>query len=90
VHVFVSDPENAAAGEQSAWVIDRSPAGLGLSIPRQDINVGRLLRVRSADPANTAQAVDVVVRNRTDKEETMELGCEFVRSYSYTTLLQFG
>lgn len=72
----------------TAWVVDRSVGGLSLSVA-QAYGKGAVLRVRPSTPAD-APWVRVEVTSCRQEENAWLLGCRFVRSPSYSVLLQFG
>lgn len=71
------------------WVVDRSLGGLCLSVDHS-IDVGAILQVRPSNAPDGTPWVEVRVQSLRPKETTFELGCAFIRTPSWNTLLLFG
>lgn len=90
LRVLVADPGDALDDPYLAWILDRSPGGLCLSVGSMDIEEGTILGVRPTSAAAHAPFIEVLVKNRRERDHCLELGCEFVRSLNWETLIQFG
>jgi hypothetical protein len=88
VKVLVSD-EEARARPTEGWVMDRSVGGLCLSVPHEMSN-NTILSVRTVSAPTEIPWVRVQVKRCRPLEGHWELGCEFVRTPTWSVLLLFG
>jgi hypothetical protein len=88
VPIFLSDAE-ARSDPTPGWVVDRSMGGLCVSV-EEPVATGTILSVRAANAPNTIPWIQVEVRNCRATEDRYELGCQFVRTPPWSTLLLFG
>jgi hypothetical protein len=88
IRVLISDAD-AIAVPVEGFVVDRSVGGLCLSVETA-ISEGTILSVRSVVDGDASQWIRVEVKRCENKEGRWELGCKFVRTPSYSTLLAFG
>src|SRR5262245_13523250 len=72
-----------------AWVTDCSLGGLCLSVKEQT-NPGTVLSVRPASAPPGVPWVQVRVKSQRSFEGNWELGCQFVRTPSYSVVLMFS
>lgn len=87
VRVLVLDvmyPDDPITG----WIVDRSLGGMCMSVDRP-MEPGAVLRVRRNNAPGTVPWVEVRVQSVREKDETWDLGCEYLRSPSWSALLQF-
>jgi hypothetical protein len=73
----------------TAWVTDCSLGGLCLSV-RQEATPGTILSVRPASAPPGMPWVQVQVKSQRSLEGNWELGCQFVRTPSYSVVLMFS
>jgi hypothetical protein len=88
VRVLVSD-ENAQAEPIEGWVTDRSVGGLCLTL-REAVSQGRILSVKAGEAPETIPWVQVEVRSCRANDGEYELGCQFLRTPSWSIMLTFG
>jgi len=89
IRVYISN-ENAESPPEEGWIVDRSLGGLCLLFDRE-VKECALLTVRAADvPVDSPWVQVQVKRCWPGGDNRWELGCEFVRNPSWSTLLQFG
>jgi hypothetical protein len=88
IKVLISNP-NAPAEQMEGWVMDRSVGGLCLSVDWEAAE-DDILNVRTANASNHVPWVQVQVKRCQKLGEGWELGCEFVRTPSWSVLLLFG
>jgi hypothetical protein len=88
IKVLISDAE-AVATPVEGWVMDRSMGGLGLTV-RKEIKEETILSVRSVDAPSNTPWVQVEVKRSIPKDGGWELGCQYVRTPSWSVLLLFG
>jgi hypothetical protein len=86
--VYISDVENPDELSQG-WVVDRSLTGLRLLVS-QAVAPNVVLKVHSVDAPQNAPWVHVNVVRCSPEDDHWELGCEFVRTPSWSVLLQFN
>jgi hypothetical protein len=88
VKVLVSD----AGGKTppvGAWVADCSLGGLCLTL-HEEAQVGDVFSVRPASAGGEVPWVQVQVKSKRRLEKNWELGCQFVRTPSYSVVLMFS
>jgi hypothetical protein len=88
IPVLISDSTGTAAAHE-AWVVNRSPGGLGLLL-QQPVNAGAVLSVRAANATAMIPWVQVQVRSCRQDESGYAVGCQFVKQPPSTVLWQFG
>ena len=88
VRVQVTDA-NAKNPPVSAWVSDCSLGGLCLSV-KEETPVGTVLSVRPASAPPGVPWIQIEVKSQRPFESIWELGCQFVRTPSYSVLLMFS
>jgi hypothetical protein len=88
IPVLVAAEQNTDA-TWDAWVLDRSQGGLRLRVP-QAIPVGAVIRVRTLQASTSLPWVEVQVKNVREKEESWEVGCQFLNDPSPDVLRSFG
>jgi hypothetical protein len=81
--------DGSADSPWDGWVVDRSQGGLRLKVP-QEVKVGSILRVRTILGSNSLPWAEVQVKNAREKQESWELGCQFVGEPSAEVLRSFG
>jgi hypothetical protein len=87
VRVLVADPADALDHMYAGWMVDRSPGGVCLSLPRADIDEGNILMVQPATGSGELPWVKVQVMNRRQKASRIELGCQFVPHAGWERIL---
>jgi hypothetical protein len=88
IRVRISDP-GVLFEPYTGWVVDRSLGGFCLSVD-QPIEEGRILRLRATDAPEHIPWVEVHVNRCLPRDESWEVGCDFVHSPSWEALLTFG
>jgi hypothetical protein len=88
IKVFISDAE-AKAEPVEGWVVDRSMSGLCLAVS-QAVADESVLSLRTADAPIDTPWVQVQVRRTEQLDGHWELGCQFVRTPTWSVLLLFG
>jgi hypothetical protein len=88
VRVQVTDAD-AKDPPVAAWVTDCSLGGLCLSV-RNEVTPGTVLSVRPASAPPGVPWVQVRVKSQRSFEGNWELGCQFVRTPSYSVVLMFS
>jgi hypothetical protein len=88
VRVQVTDAE-AKEPPASAWVSDCSLGGLCLSLKEQ-LPPDTILSVRPASAPPGVPWVQIQVKSQRRFEGVWELGCQFVRTPSYSVVLMFS
>ncbi len=88
VRVQVTDAE-AKNAPITAWVSDCSLGGLCLSV-KEETPVGTVLSVRPASAPAGVSWIQIQVKSQRRFEGIWELGCQFVRTPSYSVLLMFS
>ena len=89
VKVFVSDENNQGQPEQGC-VLDRSLGGICFTLSHC-VEPDCVLSVRSIEASSDSPWVKVQVKRcEKRKEGEWEVGCQFVRTPSWSSLLQFG
>jgi hypothetical protein len=73
----------------SAWVSDCSLGGLCLSV-KEETPLGTILSVRPASAPANVPWIQIEVKSQRRFESVWELGCQFVRTPSYSVLLMFS
>lgn len=73
----------------NAWVSDCSLGGLCLSV-KEETPVGTVLSVRPSTAPPSVPWVQIQVKSQRRFESVWELGCQFVRTPSYSVLLMFS
>jgi hypothetical protein len=86
VHV---SPDGRVESAWEGWIVDRSTGGLRLRIP-ESIPVGVVLRVRCLSGAEGLPWVDVQVKSCRAKQESWEVGCQFLAEPPKEVLRSFG
>jgi hypothetical protein len=86
VQITDADAKNPPA---TAWVSDCSLGGLCLSV-KEETAVGTVLSVRPATAPPAVTWVQIQVKSQRRFEGVWELGCQFVRTPSYSVLLMFS
>ncbi len=81
--------DGSADSPWDGWVLDRSQGGLRLKVP-QSVEIGCILRVRTLQGASSLPWAEVQVKNAREKQESWELGCQFVGEPSPEVLRSFG
>jgi hypothetical protein len=81
--------DGSADSPWDGWVIDRSQGGLRLKVS-QAVKVGSKLRVRIIQASNSLPWAEVQVKNAREKQESWEIGCQFVGEPSPEVLRSFG
>ena len=77
------------AEPQFAWVVDRSSSGLGVVL-MQAVEVGTVIGVRPMDAPADAAWTDVEVRSCSRQGKHWRIGCRFLETPDWSTLLRFG
>jgi hypothetical protein len=72
----------------SGWVLDRSLGGMCVSV-HEPVEAGVPIAVRRNTAPESVPWVELRVLNVREKENTWELGCEFLRTPTWEVLLQF-
>ena len=89
VKVSITDADLTAEPFQG-WIRDRSMGGLNIAVFRA-VPINTILSVRPADAGADASWIQIQVKRCTVQGEgRWELGCQFVRTPSYSQLLSFG
>jgi hypothetical protein len=88
VKVWITDAKHTAEPFQG-WIRDRSMGGLSIAVYRS-VDVDSIMSVRSAEADDTSWIQVQVKRCAVQGEGRWELGCQFVRTPSYSRLLSFG
>jgi len=88
VRVQVTDAD-AKMPPISAWVSDCSLGGLCLSV-KEETPIGTILSVRPASAPPGVHWIQIEVKSQRRFETIWELGCQFVRTPSYSVLLMFS
>jgi len=89
IRVYISN-ENAESPPEEGWIVDRSLGGLCL-LSEREAKECAILTVRAADVPMDSPWVQVQVKRCGQSgDNRWELGCEYLRSPSWSTLLQFG
>jgi len=88
VRVQITDAE-AKEPPLSAWVTDCSLGGLCLSV-KEESSMGTVFSVRPASAPPGVPWVQIQVKSQRRVEANWELGCQFVRTPSYSVLLMFS
>ena len=88
VRVYITDA--AAEGQpMEGWVLDRSVGGVCLSVTRQ-IPIETIVSVRACNAPDTIPWTQIRVMRCRWEGGYYELGCEFLRTPSWATMLLFG
>jgi hypothetical protein len=72
-----------------AWVADCSLGGLCLTV-HEEAQIGDIFSVRPASAPAEVPWVQVKVKSKRPIEKSWELGCQFVRTPSYSVVLMFS
>jgi len=80
VRVLLMPDDCALEEPYGAWIVNASRTGVRLSIRKEDIAEGTILRIRKPLGTVGRPWVSVKVKNFSRKDGTVELGCEFVQS----------
>ena len=75
--------------DELAYVLDRSTAGLRLSV-RRALIIGLPIRLRAPNAPADSPWVDATVRWCGRSKDKFEVGCEFARTPPWNLLLMFG
>jgi PilZ domain len=86
VHV---SPDGTLESAWEGWILDRSQGGLRLRVP-EPIPVGVVLRVRCLNEPENLPWVEVQVKHTREKDQTWEIGCEFLAEPPGDVLQSFG
>jgi hypothetical protein len=81
--------ENAEDDPYPAWVVDRSPQGLGLMLD-DTVAVGDLLRIRPTNPPQECPWFELEVRHCEAVKGRWRVGCQFLANPSWKHLRYFG
>jgi hypothetical protein len=71
------------------WVVNRSQGGLRLAMPRA-LPIGTIMQVRAMTVSDEMPWVRVEIKNCREKDETWELGCQFLTDPPPDVLASFG
>jgi hypothetical protein len=88
VPILVTDAEVQAAPYR-AWVLDRSTGGLCLAGPHE-VPLGTILSIRANNAPDTIPWVKLEVRSCRQVDGNWELGCQFIKTPNWATMLLFG
>lgn len=88
VEVFISDAE-AATDPVRGWVEDRSMGGLCLLVEKE-VPVGTVLSIMACHAPSGTPWTKVEVKTCREADGSWELGCQFLRTPSWSVLLLFG
>jgi hypothetical protein len=78
IRVLVYDPEDALQQPYVGWVVDRSQGGVRLTFRRAGLKKGDIFLIRPAS-STANQWVGVKVKNGRWTDNSLEVGCRFVR-----------
>jgi len=88
VPILVSDADGVASPRHGI-VVDRSIGGLGLRLDLE-VPVGSVITVRPEEASPGASWIQVEVIRCTQVGDSWRVGCQFLRTPAYATLLLFG
>jgi hypothetical protein len=89
VKVWITDASVTTEPFQG-WIRDRSMGGLSIAV-FQPVDINTILSVRATEADNLTPWIQVHVKRCSAQEEgRWELGCQFVRTPSYSQLLSFS
>jgi len=88
IPVYVS-PDGSIEAPWEGWILDRSQGGLRLRVP-EPIPVGVVLRVRCLNAPENLPWAEVQVKNAREKQESWEVGCQFLTDPPNDVLRSFG
>jgi hypothetical protein len=89
VKVWITDADQTAEPFQG-WIRDRSMGGLNIAVFRP-VEINTIVSVRSVDADNVTPWIQLQVKRcSAPSEGRWELGCQFVRTPSYSQLLSFS
>jgi hypothetical protein len=88
IKVLITDAK-AQSKPVEGWVIDRSMGGLCVAIPDK-VPETTILSLRTVDAPREVPWVQVEVRRCESRGDRYEIGCQFVRTPSWSILLLFG
>jgi hypothetical protein len=88
IPILVTD-EKAVIQPERGWVSDRSIGGLCVKVA-QPFEAGTILNVRACNAPETIPWVPIEVKACRDDGGGFELGCQFVKTPNWNTLLLFG
>jgi hypothetical protein len=88
VPVLVTDAD-VTRDPYRAWVLDRSTGGLCLAAP-EEVATGTVLSVRTGNAPDTVPWVQMEVKSCREVDGNWELGCQFVKTPNWNTMLLFG
>jgi len=88
VPVFLKSPTDKDPSWRG-WVFDRSMGGIGLVVD-SEFPIGTLLRVLPVHAPESTPWVEIEVRSCRQSPDGYELGCAFVKTPPWGTLLLFG
>jgi hypothetical protein len=88
IKVLVTDAK-AMAKPVEGWVLDRSMGGLGIALP-EEFPEQTILSVRTVDAPREVPWIQVEVRRCQARGDRFEIGCQFLRTPSWSILLLFG
>jgi hypothetical protein len=86
--VLVSDAD-LTAEPYLAWVVDRSTGGLRLATG-EEVAVGKVLSVRALNAPVSIPWVQAEVRSCQREEGGWEVGCQFLKTPTWSVMLLFG
>jgi hypothetical protein len=86
VHI---SPDGTLQSAWEGWILDRSHGGLRLRVP-EPIPVGVVLRVRCINAPENLPWAEVQVKHTREKDQTWEIGCEFLGEPPGDVLQSFG
>ena len=88
IPVWISDAESKTQA-RTGWVLDRSTTGLGLAYS-EEVKPGTILSLRANNAPETAPWVQVEVKRCKSDGSHWELGCQYLRTPSWSVMLLFG
>jgi hypothetical protein len=88
IKVLITDAK-AQSKPMEGWVIDRSMGGLCVALPDK-VPETTILSLRTVDAPREVPWVQVEVRRCESRGDRYEIGCQFVRTPSWSILLLFG
>ncbi len=88
IAILVSDAE-VKTEPYRGWVLDRSTGGMCLAVANE-VEKGAVLSVRAVNAPTTTPWVQLEVKSCRQVEGDWELGCQFVKTPSWSVLLMFG
>jgi hypothetical protein len=89
VRVLLTEDEGSDHPDE-AWVLDRSMGGLCLRIESRPIPAGTILNIRTSNAPREAPWTPIEVKSCRPIDNGWELGCQFLKTPSWSVLLLFG